>query len=627
MLRTQEGLHAVTRRIDHDGRGTLVVRFRFDRALVDRVKTLPRRRWNALDKVWEVPREDVVAVIDLFAPDRFACSPEVAAMYRDAGGNGAVLETAAGSVAPSGGEPPLLGLPDTPTVDRPPTNGDSFAWDPKPAERAPSTAAEGDAWTVGGLNRAVADLLAGAFPQSIWLVGEVSGWNKQRANRRYFGFELLERDDRSQETAKVAAMLWERDREQIERRLAAAGDPFHLEDEVAVRVKVRVELFERWGLYRVRVEDIDVNWTLGEAARRREEIVRRLTAAGLVDRNSVLPIPDAPLRVGLITSLGSDAYNDVLRTFEESGFAFRVTAHGARVQGPATEPSVLNALDRLHDMADRLDVVLICRGGGSRTDLAWFDTEPLGRAVATFPIPVIVGIGHEQDVSVLDHVARRAKTPTAAAGMVVARVAAAVERIESLGGTIFERSSGLLREARVAAAERGKRLARAARQRLDRGRFELHARQARTVRSARGTIREATRALRRAARAVPRAAQIRLAAAVGGLERSVRQLIQGARRDATEAGRRIAGATVRLGPASHRTLERERERAEGRERRLHLIDPRRVIERGYAILRGPCGVVRRTDQAPEGTPLTADLRDGRLRIRSEGPENGRENDA
>jgi exodeoxyribonuclease VII large subunit len=329
----------------------------------------------------------------------------------------------------------------------------------------------------------------------------------------------------------------------------------------------------------------------------------------------------------LITSLGSDAYNDVLRTFEESGFAFRVTAHGARVQGPATEPSVLNALDRLRAMADRLDIVLICRGGGSRTDLAWFDSEALGRAVATFPVPIIVGIGHEQDVSVLDHVARRAKTPTAAAAMVVERVAAALERVESIGSAVLERSSGVLREARVAAAERGRRLARAARHRLDRGRFELNARQARTVRAARGKIREATGALGRAARSLPRAAQVRLAAAAEGLERSVRQLIQGARRDASQAGRRISTAVGRLGPVSRRAVGREQERAGARERRLHLLDPRRVIERGYAILRGPEGVVRRTDQAPEGTPLTAELRDGRLRIRSEGPETGRENDA
>ena len=505
----QEGFRAVTRRIDHDGRESLLVSFRFDRTLVDRVKTLARRRWNALDKVWEVPRDDVVAAVDVLSRDGFACSPEVAALYRDAGGTGPVQEAEKPPAAAGGAEPPLLGLTAAPSPDRVEDASPSFAWDPEPAERSPDDTGDHDAWTIAGLNRAVADLLAGAFPQPIWIVGEISGWNKQRANRRYFGFELVDRDDAAREAAKVSAMLWEQDREHLERRLEAAGNPFRLEDEVTVRLKVRVELFERWGLYRVRVEDIDVHWTLGEAARRREEIVRRLIEAGLAERNASLPMPVDPLRVGLITSLGSDAYNDVLRTFEESGFAFEVTAHGARVQGPSTEPSVLNALDRLRAIADRLDVVLICRGGGSRTDLAWFDTELLGRAVATFPIPVIVGIGHEQDISVLDHVARRAKTPTAAATMVVERVAAAWKQVDTLCATILGRATGTIRDARVAAAERGRRLSRAAHHRLDRGRFELHERQVRTVRAARGSIREAARMLRRAARALPRVAEVR----------------------------------------------------------------------------------------------------------------------
>jgi exodeoxyribonuclease VII large subunit len=145
-----------------------------------------------------------------------------------------------------------------------------------------------------------------------------------------------------------------------------------------------------------------------------------------------------PLRVGLITSLGSDAYNDVLRTLQESGFAFRVTAHGARVQGRSTEPSVLNALDWFRERAADFDVILVCRGGGSRTDLAWFDSVQLGRAVALFPLPVVVGIGHEQDFSVLDAVGWRAKTPTAAASLLVDAVARSLDDLELRGSAVLD---------------------------------------------------------------------------------------------------------------------------------------------------------------------------------------------
>jgi len=204
------------------------------------------------------------------------------------------------------------------------------------------------------------------------------------------------------------------------------------------------------------VEELDVHYTLGEAARRREEIVRRLTEQGLLGLNTSLPLAALPLRVGLVTSLGSDAYNDVLRTLEESGFAFRVLAHGARVQGHATEPSVLNALDTLRRHADALDVVLICRGGGSRTDLAWFDSETLGRAVAEFPLPVIVGIGHEQDRSVLDEVGRRCKTPTAAAALLVETVRAGLDAIETAASGLLDLAARRVRQSFIEVAPRAR---------------------------------------------------------------------------------------------------------------------------------------------------------------------------
>jgi len=609
----------MSRRIEHDGHGCLRVRFRYDRDLVDRVKSLPRRRWMAVEKYWEVPEDDVVAAVDLLHPDGFDCDDEVAALYAVKGGTRDLAPVSAARRR-TDAEPPLLGLFDPPadlpaTADVDDRAGPTF-------DRGDDRDGDGhdDGWTVSGLNRAVSDLLARAFPGTIWIVGEISGWSKQRAGRRFHGFELVERDDDGREVAKVSALLWEDDRRAIERKLAEAGDPFRLEDEIGVRVAGRVELFERWGLYRVRVQDIDVRWTLGEAARRREEIVRRLIAAGLAERNAALPIPPAPLRVGVITSLGSDACADVLRTFEESGFAFRVTVHGARVQGPSTEPSVLNALDRFRAMADELDVVLICRGGGSRTDLAWFDTERLGRAVAEFPVPVVVGIGHEQDVSVLDHVARRAKTPTAAAGLVVERVRATRDRIEELGTSALDAAAARVRDERARARDRARRLARAVRHRLERGRAELRDRQARAIRSARGALREAGRALARHLRALPRAAEVRIATRASDLERVARQVLLGARRDAGEARRRVQRARTALAPTFLRAIARATERLGERERRLRLGDPRRVVERGYVILRGSAGVVTSTAQAPAGTELSAELRDGRLRLRSDGAE-------
>ena len=541
----------MNRDVVHDGAGGLHVRFAFDRRLVDVVKSLPRRRWHAVEKLWIVPTDDVVALVDLLHPEGFEFDDAVRRLYAERGGATALR-------------------PSLRRSDRP---GGRGLFDAEPAEASPAADASSN-WTVGRLNRAVKAVLESAFPASIWLVGEIAGFNRSR-HKRHAGFSLIERDEAGGQAFQVQAILFEGARREIERKLAAAGDPFRLEDEIEVRVLARVDLYDAWGSYRVQIEDLDVGYTLGEAARRREEIVRKLGAEGLLERNSGLPFPELPLRVGLITSLDSDAFHDVLRTLRESGFAFRVIAHGARVQGRSTESSVLNALEWFAARRSHLDVVLICRGGGSRTDLAWFDSEALGRAVATFPIPVVVGIGHEQDVSVLDHVARRAKTPTAAAALLVDTVREALRRVEEARIAILDEVLGL----------------------LDR---ERRNRRDAALRLARGTTRC-------------------LEAARAGLVAATRQLHQGARRDLATEARRIAEATHGLRPRAARAMTLETERTEARGRRLDLLDPRRVIERGYAILRAGAGrVVTAAREAPAGTRLVGELRSGRLALVSEG---------
>jgi exodeoxyribonuclease VII large subunit len=522
----------VSRDVVHDGAGSLRVRFPFDRRLVDLVKSLPRRRFEVNDKVWSVPEDDVVLLVELLQPEGFTFDQEVTTRYADRGG-ARVLQISVG-----------------------------------PAEGAASH------WTVGRLNREVKAVLAAAFPQTIWLVGEISGFNRSR-HKKHVGFTLIEREATGEQAYQVQAILFEGVRQEIERKLADAGDPFTLEDEVEVRVRVRVDLYDAWGAYRVQIEELDLAFTLGEAARRREEIVRKLGGEGLLEKNARLPFPELPLRIGLITSLGSDAYHDVLRTLRESGFAFQVTAHGARVQGRATESSVLNALDWFRARQAYFDAVLICRGGGSRTDLAWFDTEALGRAVAVFPIPILSGIGHEQDVSVLDHVARRAKTPTAAAGFLVDAVRASWERIEELKASIFGEAEARLDSEKREQGDGARRLARAATRRIETSRALLHA--------------------------------------------AGRQLGQGVRRDLAAAKQRASEAALGLAPRVARALALASERVASRARRLHLLDPRRVIERGYAILRGADGrVVVESGQAPVGARMTAELRTGRLGLVVEG---------
>jgi len=562
----------MSRSVTYDVLGNLVIRFPYDRDLVDLVKNLPGRRWNATERYWSVPASEVLATVALLHPAGFSVDEETRDRYLSAGGT---LSLTTSSPPPESVQP---GLFDSPAASPP----DSDA---------------GTDYTVSSLNEKVKQVLLDAFPSSIWLIGEISGFNKS-AHRRHVTFQLVELAENGSSVSTVSATLFERDRNTIERALSAAGDPFRLEDEIKVRVRARVELYVPWGSYRVIVDGLDVNFTLGEAARRREEIIRQLTEDGLVGINQALPLPALPLRVGLITSLGSDAYNDVKRSLEESGFAFTLTIHGARVQGHSTEPSVLNALDWFAERHNDFDVLLICRGGGSRTDLAWFDSAPLGIAVARMPLPVIAGIGHEQDVSVLDAVARSAKTPTAAAALLVDTVDAGSERLEEQGQLILQAAAALIAEKRHYAAELGHRLARGTRALLQHQTAGLS---------------HAKRRLRLGAGNVVALARHRLA----GLSSVIPQttLMHLSRQKLV-----LGNLLQSLLSSSPRLLALERERTAARHQRLRLVDPRRVLDRGYAILRLDGGrVLTDATAASSGMSVHAELKNGELRLRSEGP--------
>ncbi|WP_224249617.1 exodeoxyribonuclease VII large subunit [Hyalangium gracile] len=507
---------------------------------MDVVKTLPARHWNGTEKYWSVPEENVVAVVDQLHAEGFDFCENTQRLYRERGGQ--------------------LALGTNEHVPGAPRKQVGAATD----------------LTVSQLNEKVQGALQRAFPNSLWLVGEISGLNKAR-HRSVVGFELIERDAWGKESSKLRAVLFGRTLRDLEDRLAKAGDPFQLEDELQIRVRGRVELYVPWGSYQFVIEDLDLDYTLGEVARRQEELRRRLAEEGLLERNRSLPFPRLPLRVGLVTSLESDAYHDVLRTLEESGFAFDVVVHGARVQGRQTEPSVLNALDWFRAHAAEFDVLLICRGGGSRTDLAWFDSEAIARAVATFPIPVLVGIGHERDLSLLDFVGRSAKTPTAAARMLVDHVLESRDVVEAHLERILDHAKELLE----------------------------------------GSSSE----LEEQARQIPLVAKDLLERSIQTLRDAARRLRRGAGSDLSSESRRLDEIASRLGPYASRQLAIESERVEARRRRLLLLDPRRVVERGYAILRTETGaVLKDAAQAPSGTSLTAELKRGTLRIRSEGPE-------
>jgi len=290
--------------------------------------------------------------------------------------------------------------------------------------------------TLFELNSRVHTAITRGFQGQYWVQAELSSVHVNVAGHCYL--ELVQKHPSgSGLVAKARATVWAgRFRmlrpyfEQATGQAFAAG--------ISVLLLVTVEFHELYGLNYV-VEDIDPTYTLGDMARRRREILLRLEQEGTLDLNKELPMPLVPRRVAVISSETAAGYGDFCHQLRANayGFVFCPKLFPAVMQGDAVEPTVIAALDAIAAEREAWDVVVIIRGGGATSDLVGFDTYLLAANLAQFPLPVITGIGHERDTTVLDAVAHTSvKTPTAAAEFLIGRMAEAAAGLEHLTGSL-----------------------------------------------------------------------------------------------------------------------------------------------------------------------------------------------
>lgn len=295
--------------------------------------------------------------------------------------------------------------------------------------------------SVAQLNRWISDALEGAFPDDVWVSGEIHGMSGSSNGHLYF--RLVEPGTLGRPTdATIGVVLFRGNRRAVEHVLAKAGG-LALADGLAVRIRGQVQYYAPQGRIQLRMTAIDPTHTLGRLAADRDLLLRALSAEGLLRRQQRLPLAPVPLRIGLVTSADSAAAADVLHQLERSGVGWQVTVVDTRVQGFGSAQHVAASLS----VAARLplDVVVLVRGGGSRTDLVTFDDENVARTIAAMPVPVLTGIGHEIDESVADHVAHRSfTTPTAVASFLCELVAAYRARCDDLWLRLTRRSLDVL---------------------------------------------------------------------------------------------------------------------------------------------------------------------------------------
>lgn len=261
--------------------------------------------------------------------------------------------------------------------------------------------------------------------RDVWVYGEVGKVSQPSSGHVYF--DLVE--DNDGEKHVISVKLWRGVRQRLMPKMQQHD--MDIVSGIKVRIRGTPDVYGASGQFGFKMSDIDPRFTLGDLAAQRDEIIAKLKLEGLYDRNRHLALPLVPLSIGVVTSKGSAAHADFLKTLEESNIGFTVTLCDVRVQGDGSAEQVAAAITLLGSQP-LVDVVAVIRGGGSRTDLATFDNEIVARAVATCKAPVFTGIGHDVDKSIADEVAFSwNKTPTACAVAIVERVNEFVRQVDS----------------------------------------------------------------------------------------------------------------------------------------------------------------------------------------------------
>lgn len=382
--------------------------------------------------------------------------------------------------------------------------------------------------------------------------------------------ELVEKGPAGETLAKMRATIWRSVYAPLASKFMAATGR-QLASGLKVLLRGSGSFHEVYGLS-FNVTDIDPSYTMGDLERIRREILSALKKEGVIDRNRNLPLPVAPRCIAVISAPGAAGYGDFLSQLDgnSDGFVFYHTLFEAVMQGNMVTPTVLDALDRIEETIDLWDAVVIIRGGGATTDLTGFDTLELAHRVATFSLPVIVGIGHERDRTVLDEIAAvRVKTPTAAAEFLVGECRKAYEAARGLAAEIV----------------------RAATARIENSRSRLAQFEAAIPALGRKIIASASEHLTRLAANIPMAVSGRIAAQQAYL----------------------AATDERIKLIISQRFTREDDRLQQLDSMISLLSPQATLKRGYSITRVEGKAVTDPGLIPDGAEIITTLAGGEVR--------------
>ena len=418
------------------------------------------------------------------------------------------------------------------------------------------------------LQRLVASLVQRPETQNVWVTAELSD---VAVRGGHCDMELLQKDDRGLQVAKARGVIWASLYPSIDSQFyAATGQRFASGLKVMLRVSASMHPVYGFSLV---VSAVNPEYTLGDLLQRRREILERLKREGILNLNRELKwATPVPQRIAVISAAGAAGYGDFMNQLHTnpSHLRFVTRLFPAIMQGNSAPPSIIAALDQVAAEADQWDCVVIIRGGGATSDLQAFEDYDLAANVAQFPLPVVIGIGHERDITVLDYIANtRLKTPTAVAEWLIAQGESALTWLQNTGQRILQIAS----------------------QRISGNKEQLA--------HAEGLL--------------PVLAQ-------GAVERSLTKLRKAAATLDSVSSRRIQPQLTRLQmiadsiPVSAlRAIERQRQLLDSRAELLEALSPHATLARGYSITRVNGRAVTDASQVKPGEVLETTLANGTLR--------------
>ncbi len=447
-----------------------------------------------------------------------------------------------------------------------------------------------EAITLSQLHFNIHEAISHAFPRSIWLVAEISELNENRNGHCYL--ELVETNESQKVIARTRATIWANKFFLLKSYFETSTNQ-RFSAGIKIMVEVSVDFHQLYG-FSLNIKNINPTYTLGDMALKRKAIIEKLKLNGVYTMNKELELPLVAQRIAIISSPTAAGLQDFLNQLHQN--AVQITFHTelfeAIMQGEQTAPSVIAALEAIAEFQDDFDLVVIIRGGGSQLDLASFDNYELANHVAQFPLPVITGIGHDKDETIIDLVAHAAlKTPTAVAEFLITKasdfyycIVEFNQRLQQLINAQLNKQSTFLKQAHH-------RLKHAVRNRIEKEELKLNNQSLNSTKLSKQFLNHQLLKLERNVSSLVKGIPIRLKSEIRHFDYIVQN-------------------------TKHKTqqiIQAQEARLNAYEIRKRLTDPKQILRRGYAVIYKGSELIKSSAQLQAGDKIETQLATGKVK--------------